>query len=312
MQAPLVFQGISKRFGAAVALDELSLELRAGEILGFLGPNGAGKTTAIHIALGFLRASSGAGSLLGRSFGDARARLRVGFTPDAPVFFAGNAVAAIAFAARLNGLRPERSKIESTLRLVGIGEWKRDVRKFSRGMLQRLGLAQALIHDPEVLILDEPASALDPTGVIEIREILLKLRDEGKSIFFSSHQLTEVEQICDRVAFLREGKLIRYGALRELLGSAGLVEVTVAELPSDSGVRERLRRFERGEPAQGQTSNQTRWVLPQAEARAAIEAAWSAGAELMSVRPAQQSLPELFQAWTGGDGARGQTGEISQ
>ena len=190
-QPRMVLDGISKRFGKLLALDGVSLTVRPGEILSFVGPNGAGKTTAIRILLGLLRATGGWGSLLGRPLGDAEPRARVGYVPDAPVFFPGNAMDAVGFAARLSGARPVRARIEETLRRVGVHEWRRDVRTFSRGMQQRLALAQALIHEPLVLILDEPAAALDPVGVVEVRALLKALRAQGVSILFSSHQLAE-------------------------------------------------------------------------------------------------------------------------
>ncbi len=291
--------------GGVTALDGLTLELRRGEVLGLLGPNGAGKTTAMELALGFLRASAGRGWLLGKPFGDAAARARVGYAPDAPVFFAGSAVEALAFAARLNGVRPDRRRLESVLEMVGLRDGRRgagrgaqDVRKFSRGMQQRLGLAQALVGDPEVLILDEPASALDPLGVAEVRELLRRLRAEGKSILFSSHQLTEVEQVCDRVAFLHAGRLLHCGPLRELLEVPGRVEVVVRGLPAGLPVRARL-----GESELEANAGLTRWVLPAGQEQRVIEEAWAAGAELVSVRPAGRSLPEVFAGWMAGSDA---------
>ncbi|HEV3149450.1 MAG TPA: ABC transporter ATP-binding protein, partial [Acidobacteriaceae bacterium] len=145
MPAALVFEHISKSFGSARALADVSFAVEPGEIVGLVGPNGAGKTTAMQIALGFLLASSGSGSLMGRRFGDAEARRSLGFVPDAPVFFAGNAFDALRFAAQLNDVTPTREAMEQVLTRVGLTEWKRDVRRFSRGMQQRLALAQALV-----------------------------------------------------------------------------------------------------------------------------------------------------------------------
>jgi ABC-2 type transport system ATP-binding protein len=190
MEPRLIMDGISKRFGSLLALDRVSLTLGPGEILGFVGPNGAGKTTAIHILLGFLHPTSGKGSLMGHALTEPAARARVGYVPDTPVFFPGNAVDAVGFAARLSGVTAAggaiRGEIEDTLRRVGVHEWRRDVRKFSRGMQQRVALAQALIHDPEVLILDEPAAALDPEGVLDIREILKGLRGQEHPLLVPS------------------------------------------------------------------------------------------------------------------------------
>src|SRR3984957_8022092 len=217
MPPALVFDRVSKYFGEARALADVSFAVEPGEIVGLVGPNGAGKTTAMQIAVGFLLASSGSGSLMGRRFGDAEARRSLGFVPDAPVFFAGNAFDALRFAAQLNDATPTRDAMEQVLTRVGLTEWKQDVRRFSRGMQQRLAMAQALVHAPRVLILDEPASALDPEGVRKVRTLLQELRAEGAAILLSSHQLSEVAMVSDRIAFLHEGKLLRYGRLDELL-----------------------------------------------------------------------------------------------
>src|SRR5271168_3075792 len=227
MPPRLTFSAISKQFGRYTALHPLSLTLEDGEILGFLGPNGAGKTTAIHLALGFLRPSSGTGTLLGRPFGDAEARSRLGFVADVPVFFSESGFRSVELAARLNGVNdPQLAKdIRDLLGAVGLADERRDARQYSRGMQQRLALAQALINDPELLILDEPAAALDPAGVQQVRELLRNARQAGKSIFFSSHQLTEVEQICDQIAFLNQGRMVRCGSLQEFQSQSDRVEI---------------------------------------------------------------------------------------
>src|ERR1700742_2360977 len=232
MAPRLEFSSISKQFGNYTALQPLTLSLEPGEILGFLGPNGAGKTTAIHLAMGFLRPSAGSGSLLGKPFGDPGARARLGFVPDVPVFFAENGFCGVQFAARLNGLAdPELARhIRDLLGAVGLPDDAKDARQYSRGMQQRLALAQALINDPELLILDEPAAALDPAGVQQVRELLRHARHAGKSIFFSSHQLTEVEHICDRIAFLNQGRLVRSGSLREFQSASDRVEIELRGL----------------------------------------------------------------------------------
>ena len=232
MAPRLEFSAISKQFGKSTALHPLTLSLEPGEILGFLGPNGAGKTTAIHLALGFLWPSSGSGTLLGKPFGDAGARSRLGFVPDVPVFFPESGFRSVELAARLNGIDdPLLAKnIRDLLGAVGLPDDRKDARQYSRGMQQRLALAQALINDPELLILDEPAAALDPAGVQQVRELLRNARHAGKSIFFSSHQLTEVEQICDQIAFLNQGRLVRSGSLKEFQGQSDRVEIEISGL----------------------------------------------------------------------------------
>ncbi len=288
MPPSLVFDRISKHFGQARALDEVSFAVEPGEILGLVGPNGAGKTTAMQIATGFLLPSAGNGSLMGRSFGAAAGRRQLGFVPDAPVFFGGNALDALRFAAQLNDLNPSRAAMEETLTRVGLTEWKRDVRRFSRGMQQRLALAQALVHTPRVLILDEPSSALDPQGVVEIRTLLQALRTEGAAILLSSHQLNEVALVSDRIAFLHEGRLLRYGRLNDLLGTADQADVELR-----GGMQDGAFIATWGAPA-----GPNIWRLPSGEVRHFIEAAWALGAELLSVTPVRRDLTGLFLEWT--------------
>jgi ABC-2 type transport system ATP-binding protein len=290
MSPALVFDRISKVFGGARALEDVSFAVEPGEILGLVGPNGAGKTTAMHIATGFLLASSGHGSLMGRRFGDAAARRELGFVPDAPVFFPGNALDAMRFAAQLSDAVVTREAMERVLARVGLRELTRDVRRFSRGMQQRLALAQALVHGPKMLILDEPASALDPEGVIEIRELLKDLRAEGAAILLSSHQLSEVALVSDRIAFLHEGRLLRYGRLEELLASSGLVEVVLSGFMPDA---EFLGQW-------GSESEPGAWRISATETRKFLEAAWARGATLVSVTPVRGDLTELFLEWTRG------------
>jgi ABC-2 type transport system ATP-binding protein len=276
----LAFEGTAKTFGKQTALHPLTLSLEEGEILGFLGPNGAGKTTAIHLALGFLRPSAGSGTLLGKPFGDAEARARLGFVPDVPVFYSETGFSSVQFAARLNGMKDAHlgKSIRALLAAVGLAEDRKDARQYSRGMQQRLALAQALINDPEVLILDEPAAALDPAGVLQVRELLRTARQAGKSIFFSSHQLSEVEQICDRIAFLNQGVLVRCGSLKELLSESDRIKLEVRET--------------------GKTEL-TRMVIEARDQRRVIEGVWQAGGEIVSLEPMRRRLEDLFLEWSG-------------
>jgi ABC-2 type transport system ATP-binding protein len=287
----LVLDHVSKHFGKAQALNDVSFAVDAGEIVGLVGPNGAGKTTAMQIAVGFLLPSSGGGWLMGHRFGDAKARQLLGFVPDAPVFFAGNAFDALRFAAQLNDVTPTREAMERVLTRVGLTEWKRDVRRFSRGMQQRLALAQALVHSPRMLILDEPASALDPQGVLEVRALLKELRAEGAAILLSSHQLSEVALVSDRIAFLHEGRLLRYGRLDELIGSTEQVEVVLRSFSPDA---EFVARW--GEP-----NGAGAWRIPSKGTRDFLEDAWARGAELMSATPVRGDLTSLFLEWTGSE-----------
>ncbi|HEX3438490.1 MAG TPA: ABC transporter ATP-binding protein [Pseudacidobacterium sp.] len=295
MTATLEFQGTTKSFGSKVALDHLSLVMQPGEILGFIGPNGAGKTTAIHLALGFLRPTSGGGVILGKPFGNTATRARIGYLPDVSAYFSESARSAVELAGKLNGmLNPRlRERAVALLDRMNLASAGKDARKFSRGMQQRLGLAQALINEPELMILDEPTSALDPPGVLEVRELLRAARDEGKSIFFSSHQLSEVEQICDRIAFLDHGKLLRHGPLQQFLQDSGHSEIILRGLPAYAEILRRYQQYLR-DPANGNL----RFVVPVQLQRGLIEQAWAVGAELVSVAPVRRTLEELFVAWS--------------
>src|ERR1700761_1524797 len=291
----LTFSAISKQFGKQIALHPLTLSLEDGEILGFLGPNGAGKTTANHLALGFLRPTSGSGSLLGKPFGDAEARARLGFVPDVPVFFSESGFRSVELAARLNGVNDPRlaKDIRDLLGAVGLANDRKDARQFSRGMQQRLALAQALVNDPELLILDEPTAALDPPGVQQVRELLRTARHAGKSIFFSSHQLTEVEQICDRIAFLNQGRLVRSGSLREFQSESDWVEIELRGISLAE-----LHRIYPAAAGAGADPALLRITVPAQDQRRVIEAVWSAGGEIVSLAPLRRKLEDLFLEWS--------------
>ncbi len=292
MAARLLFENVTKRYGRAVALDGLTLAVEPGEIFGFLGPNGAGKTTAIHIAIGLVQASGGRGELLGLPFARGReARARVGYVPDAPVFFAGSALDAVLFAGRLNGL-PEnglRTRAIALLARFDLPAETKDARKLSRGQQQRLALAQALIGRPELLLLDEPTSALDPPSVALVRELLGKARDEGTAVFFSSHQLREVEHLCDRAAFLHRGRMLHTGPMAELLREGATVLVTLRGLGrEDPFVRDHAALLR-------ETVHQDLvFAMPVAEQRRFVEQAWFAGAELVRVEREHRTLEDLF------------------
>ncbi len=207
-----------------VALRGLDLSVREGEIFGFLGPNGAGKTTTIKILLGLIRPTSGSGTVLGRPFGSAAARRAVGFLPDSPSFYRYlTARELLAFVGSLHDLRGAEleRRIEGTLDRVGLADSARGraLGGYSRGMLQRTGIAAAILHCPQLVILDEPMNGLDPMGRSEFRELILTLRSEGATIFLSSHVLGDIENMADRVGILHEGHLIQCGSLAEILAA---------------------------------------------------------------------------------------------
>src|SRR5882757_696719 len=267
------------------ALQKFSLSVHSGEIFGFLGPNGAGKSTAIHLAMGFMRPSSGTGQLLGHPFGNAAIRRRVGFLAENVALYHRRAEDVIRFYGGLNGLHgPALEQATRTvLEAVDLqSESRRNLAQFSRGMVQRMGLAQALVNDPELLILDEPTSALDPAARVAVRELLLKFRSQGKTIFLSSHLLSEVELICDRVAILSRGTVIRIGTLSAMLETTDQVEIIAQSISPelfDNPIVE---------------GGRVRFVVSKSHQREAIERVWAASGEVVSVNPVRRSLEQLF------------------
>jgi ABC-2 type transport system ATP-binding protein len=255
-----------------------------GEILGFLGPNGAGKTTAMHLAIGLMFPSSGRGEMLGHSFGHAPTRRRIGFLAENVSLYHRSAVKLVRFYGALNGMRDPQLRHRTTemlkeLEITDVAD--RNAGKFSRGMLQRVGLAQALVNDPELLILDEPASALDPLGRMRVREILLRARDAGKTVFLSSHLLSEVEQICDRMAIVIKGRVARVGTLAELLESQDRFVITAKGIDA--------LMFEGS-----QQNGFIKITVPALTQRRTIEKIWLAGGEVIAVNPIRRTLEDLF------------------
>ncbi len=211
-------------------LDRLNLSVRRGEVLGYLGPNGAGKTTTLKLLTGLLKPTSGRAWLLGRSTEDVQSRRSVGFLPEQPYFYEYlNGLEYLELAAGLSGLsgKDASDRARHWLGRVGLGDRARLVlRKYSKGMLQRLGLAAALVHDPDLLILDEPMSGLDPFGRRDVRELILEQKERGRTVLFSSHILPDVERLCDRVAIVLRGRLDRLDTISDLL-SAGPAYVAI-------------------------------------------------------------------------------------
>jgi ABC-2 type transport system ATP-binding protein len=204
-----------------VALGGLDLEVNDGEVFGFLGPNGAGKTTTINVLLGFVPPTSGAASLFGIDVRQPIARQRIGYLPEMTYYYKFlTAEELLGFYARIFGLsrREADQRIDQLLKLVELEPArKRAIKSYSKGMQQRVGLAQALINNPDLLILDEPTSGLDPLGRMKVREIIQRLKNEGKTVFFSSHELGEVETVCDRVAIINQGELKAAGRVSDLV-----------------------------------------------------------------------------------------------
>jgi ABC-2 type transport system ATP-binding protein len=204
-----------------VAVKDLNLSIHAGEVFGFLGPNGAGKTTTMNVLLGFVNATSGAAYLFGVDVREPIARQRIGYLPELTYYYKFlTAEELLRFYARVFGIpRAEADRrIDQLLKLVELeSARKRPIKTYSKGMQQRVGLAQALINNPDLLILDEPTSGLDPLGRMKVREIIQRLKQEGKTVFFSSHELGEVETVCDRVAIINQGELKVEGRVADLV-----------------------------------------------------------------------------------------------
>ena len=286
----LEFNDVSKHYRGffrsqwVTALRDFSLRVERGEIFGFLGPNGAGKTTAMHLAIGLMFPSSGRGEMLGHQFGHAPTRRRIGFLAENVAFYHRSAGKLIHFYGALNGMRDPQLRQRTTemlkeFELTDVSD--RNAGKFSRGMLQRVGLAQALVNDPELLILDEPASALDPLGRMRVREILLRAREAGKTVFLSSHLLSEVEQICDRLAIVIRGRVAQVGTLAELLESQDRFVITAKGIDAIM--------FEGS-----QQNGFIKITVPALTQRRTIEKIWLAGGEVIAVNPIRRTLEDVF------------------
>ncbi len=223
---------------SVTALSDFTLNVERGQIFGLLGPNGAGKTTFIKVLLGLVNATSGRASILGNQLPNVKVRERIGYLPENhryPGYLTGQQV--MRLFGGLSGMRSAEiaQRTSSLLRLVGMEQWTTmKVKKYSKGMLQRLGLAQALINNPDVLFLDEPTDGVDPVGRKEIRDILKQLKAEGKTIFLNSHLLSEVELISDQVAILNKGKLLKVGTVDELTATDANYELGIANNPTEA------------------------------------------------------------------------------
>ena len=222
MPAIVSIEKVTRSFGSLTAVGDLSLSLGRGEIMGFLGTNGAGKTTTIKMLTGLLKPTAGTVRVLGGDPSDPMTRQRLGYMPETAYYYPYlNARELLAFYGGICGLdaRTIRERGERLLERVGLAEAaKRPLKTYSKGMLQRAGIAQALLADPDLLILDEPFTGLDPLARIQFRELMRELRDEGKSIFFSSHELGETELLCDKVAIMKQGTCVYQGSVKDLAG----------------------------------------------------------------------------------------------
>ena len=278
-----------------LAVRGISFDVEEGSIFGFLGPNGAGKTTTIKMLTGLIRPSSGSAAVFGHAIPSARAMEKVGFLPESPYVYPYLTPAEfVELCGRLSGLsgRAARARTREVLGLVGLlYAADRPVRRLSKGMLQRTGLAAALVADPELLILDEPMSGLDPVGRKEVRDLIVEERSRGRTIFFSTHILNDVETLCDRVTILREGEVVVSGVLDELLNRN--VRHTDVVLASAS---EELEQRLAGAGFASRRVGEQLVVEAQGDARVQVvlEQALSARAVVLEVLPRHETLEELF------------------
>jgi len=279
------------------ALDNLSLSIDGGQIFGFLGANGAGKTTTLKLLMRLIFPTSGSARILGHDIQDVRMHRRIGYLPENPYFYDYlTARELLEYCAEIFGFpATERKKrAADLLARVNLDEkrWDTQLRKFSKGMLQRVGLAQSLINDPEIVFLDEPMSGLDPVGRREVRDLIASLRDDGKTVFMCSHILSDIEVLCDRVAILKRGRLAQVGFLDELrqrTDDPNRLEVLAAGTDAAT-----LKQFlENGEITPTPRGLRIE-IAAENEIEGVLAALRKAGGKIVSVQPIKQSLEELF------------------
>jgi ABC-2 type transport system ATP-binding protein len=298
-------EGLTKHYSVGfwrsrpyVALDGLSLEVARGEIFGFLGPNGAGKTTTLKLLMQLIFPTSGQAWILDRPAGDIAMRRRIGYLPENPSFYDNvSAEELLGYFAALFGYRgAERGRrVSALLDEVGLGAERRlQLRKYSKGMIQRVGLAQALINEPEVVFLDEPMSGLDPIGRRQVRDLILRLRDRGATVFFSSHILADAESICSRVGIVAGGKLVAAGTLAEMVPfHIKGWDLVLANVRPDA----KTALTARGGTATMISEGRYQVVLPATLSSDEIVAlVRGAGAELISINPVRDTLEDFFLA----------------
>jgi ABC-2 type transport system ATP-binding protein len=278
------------------ALDGLSLTVEPGQIFGFLGANGAGKTTTLKLLMRLIYPTAGNAKILGHDIGDTQMHARIGYLPENPYFYDYlTAREFLDYCAQLFGLdqNTRKQRTEELLTRVNLdtNSWKRQLRKFSKGMLQRVGLAQALVNDPEVVFLDEPMSGLDPAGRREVRDLIASLRTQGKTVFMCSHILSDIEVLCDSVAILKHGRLAHAGSIDELRAR----EANLIEIVATGAAAENLKGHLAGKAEVTANASGLRiQVEDEKEVDAVIAALRKSNGKLVSVQPLRQSLEDLF------------------
>ena len=281
------------------ALDALSLRVERGEIFGFLGANGAGKTTTLKLLMSLMSPTSGGAAVLGRDISDASMHADIGYLPEHPYFYDYlTAREFLEYCAELFGYpRAERrARAAEQLARVRLEEkaWDKQLRKFSKGMLQRVGLAQALVNDPAVVFLDEPMSGLDPVGRREVRDLIASLRERGTTVFFCSHILSDIEVLCDRAAVLRKGRLAHTGTLAELRAGAGERAMELVVAGADGARLEAALTGLAGVRVTATPGGARVEVTSERDVDEALRAVRDAGASLVAVQPVGNPLEELF------------------
>jgi len=283
-------RGLSKRYQRGpLAVDQLDLDIKRGEVYGFLGPNGAGKTTTIRMLLGLIRPTAGTATVLGAPPGNARGLARVGSMVEAPAFY-GNLSGRdnLRFCARLCGLPDQR--VDEVLDEVGLtSRGRHHYTAYSTGMKQRLGVAAALLKNPDLLILDEPANGLDPQGIVDMRELVRRLGQGQRTVLLCSHLLSEVEHVCDRIGVLRGGHKIAEGTLEDLRGAGGLL----VRAHPEADVRADLVRLV-GEKAVSERDGAFHLAVDPARAGEIATALAQAGCVVTELRAEQRSLEDVF------------------
>lgn len=300
MAAAISTQGLTKKYldvwnkTEITAVDNLTLEVEEGEVFGFLGRNGAGKTTTIKMLLGLIFPTEGTGTILGKPMGDIEAKSQCSYLPENPYFYESmSGWDVLDFYGRLFRIpEPERSKrIQKVLEDVHLDPkaWRRPLRGYSKGMLQRIGIAQALINDPKLLFLDEPTSGLDPIAHAELRDIIVNVGRQAKTVFLSSHQLHDVEMVCSRIAIIHRGKLLAMGKISELTAGE---KVSIEADGVTNGVVEKIESF-----AGSVEKNNGRIRIPAADVdkvSAVIDLVRGAKGNVLSIVPHKRTLEEVF------------------
>ena len=293
------------------SLEGLTMKVEAGEVFGFLGPNGAGKSTTIKLLVGLTFPTAGNARILGKPISDIEMHRDIGYLPEQPYFYDYlTAAELLDYFARFHGLKAadRRGRVQHMLKKVGLETARKiQLRKYSKGMLQRVGLAQAILHDPRVVILDEPMSGLDPLGRREVRDIILELKREGKTVLFSTHILSDAEMLCDRVGVIVGGKLRGVGAPDEMVGVQAQGMEIMFEYAGGEGSRGAATLISKAT----QTGNRYRMQVSEEELYATIGELHRVGAKIASVTQIKASLEEYFMHLVEADRAQAAAVEVS-